>query len=879
MDKNIYKFILRYSGRQQIWLVFLTLVSFPALYYSLDLPKKIVNEAIHGGTFPKTMLSFHFDQLGYLAALSGLFLILVFINGGFKYYINLYKGQIGERMLRRIRYDLYLRIFRFPLPQFSRISSGEIIPMITAEIEPLGGFIGDALSQPIFQGGTLLVYIGFIFAQDPVLGAAAVSLYPVQGWLIPFLQRKVNNLGKRRVREMRRIADRISESVNGIQEIHGHDGTAWHLADIAHRFGDIYDIRFEIYRRKFFVKFLNNFINQLTPFFFYSIGGYLVIRGSLSFGALVAVLAAYKDLAGPWKELLDYYQQKEDIRIKYEQVVEQFQPPGLMPSAQILGDPAVVPQFTGVLSFRKVGYAEDGGPLVLNDITCDIPLDGHTAIVGGAGKAEMAQMLARQIVPTVGRITLDGQDLSQLPDSVVGRRMAFVGQMPYFFSSSLRQNLYYGLQHRPLRPALYDGAIETRMRRRLFEARQSGNSTDDPNAEWLDYAAAGCDDDAGLRRRVLELVTGVDLAEDAYAMGLHGTLNPQRQPEEIAKVLAARAAVREAQKDPRLGALFEQFDPDRYNTNASVAENLLFGIAVDSRLAPENLAGNSYVKQVFDKVGLTNDFIEMGRKVAETMIELFADLPPGHQFFEQFSFISLDEMPDFRAIVSKCAKVGVSGLARAERLRLVSLPFKLITARHRLDVLGPDMETRIIAARRVFAADLPARWRDAIAFFDVNAYNSAASIQDNILFGRIAYGHAHGAVKAATLISRVVDKVGLRSAIVDAGLDQPVGVSGSRLSTVQRQKAAIARALIKRPDLLVLSETTAALDGVAQTRIHQTILNERKGKGLVWVLHRPRLARTFDHILVLDNGHLIEQGSFEQLNRPGTKFHTLLQDE
>ena len=64
-----------------------------------------------------------------------------------------------------------------------------------------------------------------------------------------------------------------------------------------------------------------------------------MIGGSISFGALVAVLAAYKDLAVPWKELLDYYQQKEDIRIKYEQVVEQFDRPELMPAALIAAEP------------------------------------------------------------------------------------------------------------------------------------------------------------------------------------------------------------------------------------------------------------------------------------------------------------------------------------------------------------------------------------------------------------------------------------------------------------------------------------------------------------------------------------------------------------
>ena len=212
-----------------------------------------------------------------------------------------------------------------------------------------------------------------------MLGAAAVSLYPFQGWLIPRLQRKVNQLGKQRVRAMRQISDRIGESVSGMPEIHAHDTSAWHLADFAHRYGDIYDIRFEIFQRKFFIKFLNNFINQLTPFFFYLIGGYLVIKGSISFGSLVAVLAAYKDLAGPWKELLDYYQMKEDIRIKYEQVIEQFDLPELMPAALIAADADPGVRLTGAMVFSNVSFGEDSGPKILDNVSCTLPLDGHTA--------------------------------------------------------------------------------------------------------------------------------------------------------------------------------------------------------------------------------------------------------------------------------------------------------------------------------------------------------------------------------------------------------------------------------------------------------------------------------------------------------------------
>ena len=84
LEPSIYKFILKHSKRQQVFLLLLTLASFPFLYYSLKLPKTIINRAIGGKHFPQDFLGIDFNQVPYLMILCAIFLSLVLINGGFK---------------------------------------------------------------------------------------------------------------------------------------------------------------------------------------------------------------------------------------------------------------------------------------------------------------------------------------------------------------------------------------------------------------------------------------------------------------------------------------------------------------------------------------------------------------------------------------------------------------------------------------------------------------------------------------------------------------------------------------------------------------------------------------------------------------------------
>ena len=875
MEKTLFKFIWRYSKRDQIILLVLTAISFPFLYLSLDLPKTIINKAIGGKDVPEEIFGMTVDQIDYLLILSGAFLALVFVNGGFKFYVNVFRGQLGERMLRRLRYSLLARVLRFPLPQFKKVSQGEVIQMVNSEVEPLGGFVGDSIALPAFQGGTLLTILIFMFIQDWMLGLAAIALYPIQGYIIPKLQWHVNQLGKKRVRNVRVLAEKIGEAVSGIEEVHANDGARRILARFTERLGVIYDIRYEIFRRKFFIKFLNNFIAQLTPFFFYSIGGYLVIKGDLTFGALVAILAAYKDLSAPWKELLTYYQRLADSRIKYDQVIEQFDPQGIWPENYQMAEIEADFSLAGNVSGGNLSILDEESQPIVEKLSFDISKSEHIALTGpsSGGKDLATILMARLLAPDSGQIVVAGKQIADLPEAATGRYMGYIGPNAFVFNATLKENILLGAMHRPI-------STEGELNEDLKNAQLSGNSLDDLEAEWLDYTAIGVDSDEGLQKRLIELLQVVDLDGDVYSMGLRSTVDGFDDDQLLEQILTARKKFRERLDKSDISNFVESFDKEVFNSNASVAENLLFGTPKGDSFNSENIGTNAYVVEILERVGLKDEFIRIGRDVASTMVELFADLPSDHEYFSQYSFISSEDLPEFQTLLARSERLGLENMSTEDSNQFLSLPFKLIPARHRLDLITNDIQKRILEARKLFAEEIGDELRDEIEFFKAGYYNRSSSIQDNILFGKIALDKANAIEEVNHLVTEIIDQENLRPVIINAGLNSQAGLAGSRLSQGQRQKLSIARALLRRPDHLILNEATSSLDSGSQTIVMSNLLSEMKGRNITWALQRASLAENFDRVLVLSGGQVVEDGSFQDLvKKEDSVINDLLREE
>ena len=107
------------------------------------------------------------------------------------------------------------------------------------------------------------------------------------------------------------------------------------------------------------------------------------------------------------------------------------------------------------------------------------------------------------------------------------------------------------------------------------------------------------------------------------------------------------------------------------------------------------------------------------------------------------------------------------------------------------------------------------------------------------------------------------------------GVDTIVGDRGTRLSGGQRQRIALARALIRSPELLILDEATSALDNESERLIKQSIEDLSKSTTILIVAHRLTTIKNADQVYVIQAGRIIENGSYAELsNNPESSLYT-----
>ena len=208
------------------------------------------------------------------------------------------------------------------------------------------------------------------------------------------------------------------------------------------------------------------------------------------------------------------------------------------------------------------------------------------------------------------------------------------------------------------------------------------------------------------------------------------------------------------------------------------------------------------------------------------------------------------------------AVTAVAGYSGAGKSTLVGLLLRFI----------PPESGRILIDGVALDQISPESWHRRIAFVEQNSFLFNATVRDNIGYGDLEADDA--AIREAARIAQADSFI----TELPHGYDTRIGDHGVRLSMGQRQRIALARALLRKPDVLILDEATNALDRPTERALRDAIESGRAQRAVIVIAHRRETIENADHVIVIDAGRVVQTGTPTELARAGGVYARLYLD-
>lgn len=388
------------------------------------------------------------DGNGSYERLTFLFAFILVINIGMVFLttINERLGDyIGSRLGRYLTEMYYRKIFTLPQRYFDSEISGKILNQLTRGITSIRDFIGaganfimPALLQAVFG-------IAVLFYFDVTIGFLALAVFPVYIAISSYSTRK---WGK--IQEVKNVHEdstrgRIQEVISNIKLVKTYNTQRHEWGYVS----DKYQTINKLYDKQSTQYHILNFIREFGLEIAVVVILFIIFRktflGELSLGEMVLIIQLLNQLRWPlfgMSYILEQIQRAGADSKAFFEVLElegneAFQTKKI---PQLIQEPTI--------QFDHVSFAYENGPSVLTDINLKFDTHETVALVGhsGAGKTTLVNLILKLYEPTSGHLSLSGESYAQADHSWVRAHMALVFQDNELFSSTIRENVAYGVK-------------------------------------------------------------------------------------------------------------------------------------------------------------------------------------------------------------------------------------------------------------------------------------------------------------------------------------------------------------------------------------------------------------------------------------------------
>ncbi|WP_375459285.1 hypothetical protein [uncultured Enterovirga sp.] len=199
LPRGLYALVWRISSNDQVWLCIMSGLIAVLNTVPIEIQRRVVDHSLKEASFRALAL--------FVAA----YACAVLLQGALKLLFNVYRSWVSEHAVQGIR-SLINRSDCNEVPVASAKAAGEgtTISMIVAESEPIGGFVGESISEPLLQGGIMIGVTGYFVFLQPLMSLVIAAVYLPQFVFVPLMQRAITKRAQARIATLRSPARRSS---------------------------------------------------------------------------------------------------------------------------------------------------------------------------------------------------------------------------------------------------------------------------------------------------------------------------------------------------------------------------------------------------------------------------------------------------------------------------------------------------------------------------------------------------------------------------------------------------------------------------------------------------------------------------------------------
>ena len=350
--------------------------------------------------------------------------------------------QVAQKITYKMRDDMSKKIHRLPMNFFDKKNKGEVLSLLTNDIDTFGQYFNQSITTIITSVCTIVGILIMMFSINVTMTFISLLILPISVFLLGGIVKKSQKYFKNQQEYLGHVNGQVEEIYGGHNIVKAFNKEE----DVTKEFDEMND---ELYKVGWKSQFIGGFTHPIMSFISNIgyvacaiIGSYFAMQGRIEIGDIQSFITYNKQYTQPLGQIAQILGQLQTMIAAAERVLGFLEEEEEEDNAK---NPVQIKDLHGNIKFEHVKFGYYPDKIIIKDFNCEVKEGQKIAIVGptGAGKTTLVKLLMRFYEPNEGKITIDGYDLKDFNKGDIRNEFGMVLQDTWLFSGTIRDNIKY----------------------------------------------------------------------------------------------------------------------------------------------------------------------------------------------------------------------------------------------------------------------------------------------------------------------------------------------------------------------------------------------------------------------------------------------------